>query len=43
MRRDYPVVMGSLYLFTLIGLFTKLLADLSYVWVDPRIQFGALR
>ena len=43
MRRDYPVVMGSLYLFTLIGLFTKLIADLSYVWVDPRIQFGALR
>ena len=43
MRRDYPVVMGSLYLFTLIGLVTKLIADLSYVWVDPRIQFEALR
>jgi len=43
MRRDYPVVMGSLYLFTLIGLVTKLVSDLCYVWVDPRIQFEALR
>ncbi|WP_153100100.1 microcin C ABC transporter permease YejB [Paraburkholderia hayleyella] len=38
-RRDYPVVLGTLYLFTLIGLATKLLSDLCYVWVDPRIQF----
>jgi len=38
-RRDYPVVMGTLYLFTLIGLFTKLLSDLCYVWVDPRVKF----
>lgn len=37
-RRDYPVVMGTLFLFTLIGLFTKLISDLSYVWVDPRVQ-----
>ena len=37
-RRDYPVVMGTLFLFTLIGLFTKLVSDLSYVWVDPRVQ-----
>jgi microcin C transport system permease protein len=41
MRRDYPVVFGTLYLFTLIGLFTKLISDLCYVYVDPRIQFGA--
>ena len=41
MRRDYPVVLGTLYLFTLIGLFTKLISDLCYVYVDPRIQFGA--
>ncbi|BBO59867.1 microcin C ABC transporter permease YejB [Mycoavidus sp. B2-EB] len=40
LRRDYPVVLGSLYLFTLIGLVAKLLADLCYVWVDPRIRFG---
>ena len=38
-RRDYPVVMGTLYLFTLIGLFTKLVSDLCYVWVDPRVHF----
>jgi microcin C transport system permease protein len=41
-RRDYPVVLGSLYLFTLIGLVTKLIADVCYVLVDPRIQFGRL-
>jgi len=39
MKRDYPVVMGTLYLFTLIGLFTKLLSDLCYLWVDPRVKF----
>jgi microcin C transport system permease protein len=38
-RRDYPVVLGSLFIFTLIGLFTKLISDLSYVWVDPRVKF----
>ena len=38
-RRDYPVVMGTLYLFTLIGLVTKLIGDLCYVWVDPRVKF----
>lgn len=41
-RRDYPVVLGTLYLFTLIGLATKLISDLCYVWVDPRIQFEQL-
>ncbi len=40
-RRDYPVVLGSLYLFTLIGLVVKLVSDLLYVVVDPRVQFGA--
>jgi microcin C transport system permease protein len=39
MKRDYPVVLGTLYLFTLIGLFTKLISDIAYVLVDPRIQF----
>jgi microcin C transport system permease protein len=38
-RRDYPVVLGTLYLFTLIGLATKLISDLSYVLVDPRVKF----
>ena len=39
MRRDDPVVLGTLYLFTLIGLVTKLISDLCYVWVDPRVKF----
>ncbi len=38
-RRDYPVVLGTLYLFTLIGLVTKLISDLSYVLIDPRVKF----
>ncbi len=38
-RRDYPVVMGSLFFFTVIGLLTKLISDLSYAWVDPRVKF----
>ncbi len=38
-RRDYPVVLGTLFLFTLIGMVTKLVSDLSYVWVDPRVKF----
>jgi microcin C transport system permease protein len=41
-QRDYPVVLASLYLFTLLGLISKLLTDLSYVWVDPRIQFESV-
>ena len=39
MKRDYPVVLGTLYLFTLLGLIAKLLSDLCYVLIDPRIQF----
>ncbi|MDZ4355158.1 MAG: ABC transporter permease subunit [Variovorax sp.] len=39
LRRDYPVFLGTLYLFTLIGLVTKLISDLCYVWVDPRVKF----
>ena len=42
MRRDYPVVLGTLYLFTLIGLVAKLLSDVAYVVIDPRIQFESL-
>jgi microcin C transport system permease protein len=42
-KRDYPVVMGTLYLFTLIGLVAKLITDLCYVLVDPRIQFESLQ
>ena len=38
-RRDYPVVFGTLFVFTLIGLVTHLIRDLSYVWADPRVKF----
>ena len=41
-RRDYPVVLGSLFLFTLIGLAVKLVSDLLYVLVDRRVQFGSV-
>ena len=41
MNRDYPVVLGTLYFFTIIGLVSRLLSDLSYVLVDPRISFEA--
>lgn len=39
--RDYPVMFGSLYIFTLIGLVTKILSDITYMLVDPRIDLGA--
>ena len=42
-KRDYPVVMGTLYVFTLMGLLAKLLSDVSYVLVDPRIHFDGER
>ncbi len=42
LNRDYPVVLGTLYFFTLIGLVSRLLSDLSYMIVDPRISFEAL-
>ena len=41
-QRDYPVVMGTLYLLTLIGLIVKLVSDMLYVVVDPRVQFAAV-
>ncbi|MCI5146044.1 MAG: ABC transporter permease subunit [Candidatus Electrothrix sp. AR3] len=43
LNRDYPVVLGTLYFFTIIGLVSRLLSDLSYVWVDPRISFERLQ
>jgi microcin C transport system permease protein len=39
LNRDYPVVLGTLYFFTIIGLVSRLLSDISYVLVDPRISF----
>jgi microcin C transport system permease protein len=40
-NRDYPVVFASLYIFSLVGLVVNLLSDLTYSWVDPRIDFAA--
>ncbi len=42
LKRDFPVVLGALFLFTLLGLFAKLLADISYVLIDPRIHFDSV-
>ncbi|MFW5825887.1 MAG: microcin C ABC transporter permease YejB [Marinobacter sp.] len=39
LNRDYPVIFGTLYIFTLMGLILKLVSDLTYVAVDPRIDF----
>lgn len=41
LQRDYPIIFGTLYLFTLIGLVTKLITDLTYMLIDPRIDFEA--
>lgn len=41
-RRDYPVVLGTLYVFTLIALVVKLVSDLLYTVVDPRVQFSSV-
>lgn len=38
-NRDYPVVLGTLYIFSLMGLLTTLIRDVVYVLVDPRIDF----
>ncbi len=38
-NRDYPVVFGTLFIFSLLGLFINLLSDLTYTWIDPRIDF----
>jgi len=37
--RDYPVIFGTLFVFGLIGLVVGIISDLTYVWVDPRIDF----
>jgi microcin C transport system permease protein len=39
LNRDYPVVFANLYIFSLLGLAVNLIADLTYTWVDPRIDF----
>jgi microcin C transport system permease protein len=39
-QRDYPVVFGTLYLFSLLGLLVNLISDITYRLVDPRIDFS---
>ncbi len=38
-NRDYPVVFATLYIFSLMGLIINLISDLTYTWIDPRIDF----
>jgi microcin C transport system permease protein len=38
-NRDYPVVFATVYIFSLLGLLISLISDLTYTWVDPRIDF----
>jgi microcin C transport system permease protein len=39
LNRDYPVVFATLFIFSLVGLIVNLVSDLTYTWVDPRIDF----
>lgn len=38
-NRDYPIVFGTLFIFSLMGLVVSLISDLIYTWIDPRIDF----
>ena len=40
LNRDYPVVFANLYIFSLLGMVLTLLSDLTYTWIDPRIDFA---
>jgi microcin C transport system permease protein len=39
LNRDYPVVFATLYIFSLVGVVVNLISDLTYTWIDPRIDF----
>jgi microcin C transport system permease protein len=39
LHRDYPVVFATLYIFSLVGVIVNLISDLTYTWIDPRIDF----
>ena len=38
-NRDYPVMFGTLYIYTLVGLVLGIITDFTYVLIDPRIDF----
>lgn len=40
LNRDYPLIFGTLYIYTLVGLLLHILSDLTYMAIDPRIHFG---
>jgi microcin C transport system permease protein len=40
-NRDYPIMFGTLYIYTIVGLLLTLISDLTYVAVDPRIDFAS--
>ena len=42
-NRDYPIMFATLYVYTLIGLVLKLVSDLTYMLIDPRIDFATRR
>ncbi|HSB61504.1 MAG TPA: microcin C ABC transporter permease YejB, partial [Vicinamibacteria bacterium] len=42
-NRDYPIMFGTLYIYTVVGLVLTLVSDLTYVAVDPRIDFASRR
>ncbi len=39
LSRDYAVMFATLYIFSLMGLIVNLISDLTYTWIDPRIDF----
>lgn len=41
MTRDYPVIFGTMYIFALLGLVLKLISDITYCLIDPRISFAS--
>jgi len=41
--RDYPVIFGTLYFFTLIGLITSIISDFTYIIIDPRVNFDGVK
>ncbi len=40
-NRDYPVIFGNLYIFTLVGLILRIISDVTYMFIDPRIDFNS--
>ncbi len=39
LKQDFPVMLGILLIFTILGILGRLLSDIAYGWVDPRISY----